>query len=61
MKHCLKAANEEEQKEFLNHALPILDKEYLFWTTRRRVNGDKYAPLNTYSAETNEPSPRELS
>ena len=43
--------------KFLEHAVPILRKEYVFWTTRRRANMEKYAPLCTYNAETKLPRP----
>ena len=42
---------------FLTKAVPLLDKEYMFWKNNRTSSNNQYEPLSTYNADTEEPRP----
>lgn len=55
MENCVA---QEKQKEWLKDILPLLDREYNFWQTKRAISLDPTeAPLNIYSAATRLPRP----
>jgi alpha,alpha-trehalase len=53
--NALRRQNGPGARAFLESALPVLEKEYLFWSTNRAST--KFAPLCIYNAETTLPRP----